>query len=47
MSLGKLCTELRQHDDARVFFDRVLDIEPWNAEAHQNLEQVQAATKAA
>jgi len=47
MNLGKLCTELRQHDDARIFIERVLEIEPWNAEAQQNLEQIQAAAQAA
>ena len=47
MGLGKLCTELRQHDDARIFMERVLEIEPWNAEAQQNLEQIQAAAQAA
>jgi GT2 family glycosyltransferase/tetratricopeptide (TPR) repeat protein/MoaA/NifB/PqqE/SkfB family radical SAM enzyme len=47
LATGKICLTMRQADDARVFFDRVLEIEPWNAEAQQNLEQIQAAAKAA
>jgi tetratricopeptide (TPR) repeat protein len=48
LATGKICLSLRQVKDARVFFDRVLEIEPWNAEAHQQLEQLEtAAAKAA
>jgi tetratricopeptide (TPR) repeat protein len=47
MGLGKLCTELRQHDDARVFLERVLEIEPWNAGAHDQLETLNSDAKAA
>lgn len=47
MSLGKLCTELRQHDDARVFLERVLEIEPWNSSARDRLAALSAAAKAA
>lgn len=47
LATGKICLTTGQADDARVFFDRVLEIEPWNAEAQQSLEQIQAAAKAA
>jgi tetratricopeptide (TPR) repeat protein len=47
LATGKLCLALRQPKDARVFFERVLEIEPWNAEANQELEQLEAAAKAA
>jgi tetratricopeptide (TPR) repeat protein len=40
LATGKICLSLRQPNDARVFFDRVLKIEPWNAEAHQQLRAV-------
>jgi tetratricopeptide (TPR) repeat protein len=47
LATGKLCLALRQPNDARVFFDRVLEIEPWNTDAHQQLEQLESASKAA
>jgi tetratricopeptide (TPR) repeat protein len=47
MGLSQLCTELRQHDDARVFLERVLEIEPWNSGAHDRLAALNAAAKAA
>jgi tetratricopeptide (TPR) repeat protein len=37
LATGMLCLSLRQPNDARVFFERVLKIEPWNVEAHQQL----------
>lgn len=39
-ALGKICALLRQNDDARVFFERVLAIEPWNEEAREGLERI-------
>ena len=47
LATGKICLALRQPKDARVFFDRVLEIEPWNAEAHQQFEQLEASSRAA
>ncbi len=47
MTLGKLCRSLGQEDDARVFWERVLEIEPWNAEARTQLDPGHAATRAA
>jgi glycosyltransferase involved in cell wall biosynthesis/tetratricopeptide (TPR) repeat protein len=39
-ALGKACTLLRQKDDARVFYERVLEIEPWNSVAREGLNQL-------
>lgn len=47
MATGKICLTLRQPNDARVFFDRVLRIEPWNAEAHQQFEQLETSSRVA
>jgi Flp pilus assembly protein TadD/glycosyltransferase involved in cell wall biosynthesis len=47
MAIGKLCRSLDQTEDARVFFERVVAIEPSNAEALAQLEQAAAAVKAA
>ena len=47
LATGKICLALNQPKDARVFFDRVLEIEPWNAEAHQQFEQLEASSRAA
>jgi tetratricopeptide (TPR) repeat protein len=47
LATGKLCLALRQPADARVFFNRVLEIEPWNTDAHQQLEELESASKAA
>jgi len=40
MAAGYVCKAIDRHDDAKVFFDRVLDIEPWNLEANDNLNQL-------
>lgn len=40
LACGLVCTCMKQPDDARIFFQRVLDIEPWNASAKQGLEQL-------
>ena len=40
MSLGNVCTALHKFDDARVFFGRVLEIEPWNADAGDKLAEL-------
>lgn len=46
-ALGKLCIALRQFDDARCFFDRILEIEPWNSGAHQALAELEELGRAA
>ena len=40
LACGLLCICMKQPEDARIFFQRVLDIEPWNASAKQGLEQL-------
>lgn len=40
MASGHICKTLGSPDKAQVFFKRVLDIEPWNLEAKENLNQV-------
>jgi Flp pilus assembly protein TadD len=47
LAIGKACLSTRQPDDARVMFDRVLEIEPWNAEARQQLKELNALNRAA
>jgi len=37
---GHICVSLRKFDDARVFYNRVLELEPWNADARQNLDKL-------
>lgn len=40
LACGLICICMKQPDDARTFFQRVLDIEPWNASAKQGLAQL-------
>jgi tetratricopeptide (TPR) repeat protein len=40
MATGYICRALKRDDDAIVFFERVLDIEPWNFEASDNINQL-------
>lgn len=47
VAVGRICQAMNQLDDARHFFDRVLDIEPWNAAARQYLGELQGASRAA
>ncbi|HSV93175.1 MAG TPA: tetratricopeptide repeat protein, partial [Desulfobacterales bacterium] len=44
---GKLCIELGRTQDARTFFERMLEIEPWNVEAGRELDRLAAPSKAA
>jgi tetratricopeptide (TPR) repeat protein len=43
---GHICVALHQFDDAKVFYSRILEIEPWNADARQNLENLELRRKA-
>ena len=43
---GHICVALRKFEDAKVFYNRVLEIEPWNAEAQEFLEQLQLRERA-
>ena len=40
MAVGHMCQALGSDQKATVFFQRVLDIEPWNLEANENLNQI-------
>lgn len=40
MAVGHICTSLKENDSARIFFERILDIEPWNFDAIERLEQL-------
>jgi tetratricopeptide (TPR) repeat protein len=40
MVAGHICSALGKVDSARVFYDRVLDVEPWNLEAGERLEKL-------
>jgi tetratricopeptide (TPR) repeat protein len=40
MAVGLICTCLEENDSARTFFERILDIEPWNFDAIERLEQL-------
>ena len=41
MVAGHICVVLAKTDSARAFYDRVLDVEPWNLEASERLEHLQ------
>jgi glycosyltransferase involved in cell wall biosynthesis/Flp pilus assembly protein TadD len=43
---GHICVSLHKFDDAKVFYNRVLEIEPWNADARQNLETLESKRQA-
>jgi GT2 family glycosyltransferase/Flp pilus assembly protein TadD len=43
---GHICVALHKFDDAKVFYNRVLEIEPWNADARQNIETLESKQKA-
>ena len=38
MAVGYICENLNKTDDARDFYHRVIEIEPWNLEARQKLD---------
>jgi Flp pilus assembly protein TadD len=44
---GRVCVELRQYDDARVFFEKALEIEPWNQDIRYQFERLESASQAA
>ncbi|MBW2709505.1 MAG: tetratricopeptide repeat protein [Deltaproteobacteria bacterium] len=43
--MGHICVSLRKFDDARVFYNRVLEIEPWNVDAREKLDQLGEGTE--
>ncbi len=40
MIAGHICAALDKTDSARTFYDRVLDVEPWNIDAGERLDQL-------
>ena len=40
MTAGHISNALQRFDDARTIYERVLEIEPWNADARQCLENM-------
>ena len=38
---GHICSALKKNDSARTFYERVLDIEPWNFDAGDCLEKLE------
>ena len=41
MATGQICVALEKPDDARDFFNQVLEIEPWNENARQEIEKME------
>ena len=37
--LGTICVSLKKHKDAKFFYERVLEVEPWNADARERLDE--------
>lgn len=40
MAAAQICKALNRNEQAKMFFDRVLDLEPWNLEANENLNHL-------
>ena len=40
MAAAHICNALNKNENAKIFFERVLDIEPWNLEANEKLNQL-------
>jgi hypothetical protein len=40
MSMGLICVALERTEDARHFYNRVLENEPWNVDAREQLENL-------
>jgi tetratricopeptide (TPR) repeat protein len=43
---GHICVALHKFEDAKTFYNRVLEIEPWNIEARNYLDKLQLKEKA-
>jgi Flp pilus assembly protein TadD len=39
-ALGHICIQLGKFADARIFYDRIMDIEPWNLNAQEMLDNL-------
>lgn len=40
IAAGYICEDLEKKDDAKIFYERVLDIEPWNLEASEHINNL-------
>ena len=40
LSLGSICVSLEKFKDAKFFYERVLEIEPWNVNARERLDEL-------
>ena len=47
MATGQICKAMEKPDDARDFFKRILEIEPWNADARKQIEEMERQSSAA
>ena len=43
LGLGKICIDLEKFDDARVFFNRVIELDPLNVEGQYGLNQLKSS----
>ena len=46
MSIGYICENMNKIDDARDFYHRIMEIEPWNFEAKQKLDALNISSVA-
>ena len=44
LATGIVCVKMNNFDEARSFYERALEIEPWNADARQALAQLDQLT---
>jgi len=40
LTLGTICVSLKKHKDAKSFYERVLEVEPWNVDARERLDEL-------
>ncbi len=40
LNCGRICEDYKQIDDAKIFYNRVLKIEPWNFDARESLDNL-------
>jgi len=47
LAVGYICENLNKADDAKEFYNRVIEIEPWHMEARQKLDTLNGSEMAA
>jgi hypothetical protein len=45
VTIGDVCVSLGKNEDARVFYNRVLELEPWNLGAQEKLDAIERAQR--